>query len=59
MENETAVQQIKISDMIRETSANSNVFMQQIAEHIDKLELTVLELQKRVSELEKGTSTDE
>ena len=41
-----------VSDMIRLTADNSVIFMQQIAEHIDKLEATVVELQKRVAELE-------
>jgi hypothetical protein len=41
-----------VSDMIRLTADNSVIFMQQVAEHIDKLESTVVELQKRVAELE-------
>lgn len=41
-----------VSEMIRLTADNSVIFMQQVAEHIDKLEATVVELQKRVAELE-------
>lgn len=41
-----------VSEMIRLTADNSVVFMQQVAEHIDKLENTVLQLQHRVAELE-------
>ena len=47
-----------VSDMIRLTADNSVVFMQQVAEHIDTLENTVLQLQKRVAELE-GTLKNE
>lgn len=41
-----------ISEMLRITGMNSAKFMEQVAEHIDKLEQTVVELQKRVTELE-------
>lgn len=41
-----------VSQMIRLTSENNNVFMQQIADHIDKLEQQVLELQQRVHDME-------
>jgi hypothetical protein len=41
-----------VSDMIRLTAENSLGFMQQIAEHVDKLEEGVIQLQKRVEELE-------
>jgi hypothetical protein len=41
-----------VSEMIRMTADNSVVFMQQVAEHIDKLEGSILELQKRIAELE-------
>jgi tetrahydromethanopterin S-methyltransferase subunit B len=47
-----------VSDMVRVTADNSVVFMQQIAEHIDKLEQTVIDLQKRIAELE-GTTNDD
>lgn len=41
-----------IADMVRLTADNSVAFMQQIANHIDSLEQTVIDLQKRVAELE-------
>jgi polyhydroxyalkanoate synthesis regulator phasin len=41
-----------VSQMIRMTSENNNVFMQQIADHIDKLEQSVLDLQQRIQDLE-------
>jgi phage shock protein A len=44
---------IKVSDMIRTTAENSTQFMQQIADHIDKLEDGIVKLQTRIEELEK------
>ena len=44
---------IKVSDMIRTTAENSTQFMQQIADHIDKLEDGIIKLQTRIEELEK------
>jgi hypothetical protein len=44
-----------VSEMIRMTADNSVVFMQQVAEHIDKLEASVLQLQHRIAELEGKT----
>jgi hypothetical protein len=44
---------IKVSDMIRTTAENSVQFMQQIADHIDKLEDGIIKLQTRIEELEK------
>jgi hypothetical protein len=43
---------IKVSEMIRTTAENSNQFMQQIADHIDKLEDGIIKLQTRIEELE-------
>jgi TolA-binding protein len=43
---------IKVSDMIRTTAENSTQFMQQIADHIDKLEDGIIKLQTRIEELE-------
>jgi hypothetical protein len=45
-------QKPSVSDMIRLTSDNSSKFMLQIAEHLDKLEATIVELTTRVNELE-------
>ena len=41
-----------IADMLRITGGNTATFMDQVAEHIDKLEASVVELQKRITELE-------
>ena len=47
-----------ISDMLRITGVNTATFMEQVADHIDKLEASVVELQKRISELE-GTQNEQ
>lgn len=44
--------QISVSEMVRLTAENSVGFMKQIADHIDKLEDAIVQLQTRVSELE-------
>ena len=41
-----------IADMVRLTADNSVAFMQHVANHIDSLEQTIVDLQKRVAELE-------
>jgi predicted transcriptional regulator len=41
-----------VSEMLRITGSNTANFMEQIADHIDKLEQEVLKLQERVKELE-------
>jgi hypothetical protein len=41
-----------VSEMIRLTADNSLEFMKQVADHVDKLEEGVIQLQKRVAELE-------
>jgi flagellar biosynthesis chaperone FliJ len=43
-----------VAEMLRVTGNNTNDFMQQVAEHIDKLENAVKQLQSRVQELEEG-----
>ena len=43
-----------VSEMIRMTGANTATFMEQVAEHIDKLEARVVELTKRIEEFEKA-----
>jgi len=47
-----------VSDMIRLTADNSLGFMKQIADHVDKLEEGVVQLQKRVEELEAQLGND-
>ncbi len=51
MENETQ-EQIKISDILRQTASNSSELMTKIADHIDKLEQEIVQLRNRISELE-------
>ena len=38
--------------MLRVTGENTAEFMKQVAEHIDKLETEIINLQQRVTELE-------
>jgi hypothetical protein len=47
-----------VSDMIRLTADNSLGFMKQVADHIDKLEEGVVQLQKRVAELEAASGNN-
>jgi len=49
---------IKVSDMIRTTAENNTLFMQQLADHIDKLEEGIVKLQARIEELEKQNGND-
>jgi len=53
MTNEN-LQPPSVSEMIRMTGANTATFMEQVAEHIDKLEAKVAELTKRVEDYEKA-----
>ena len=48
----------KVSDMIRTTAENNTLFMQQLADHIDKLEEGIVKLQARIEELEKQNGND-
>jgi len=41
-----------VSAMLRTTGVNTADFMQQVADHVDKLEEAVVQLQMRVAELE-------
>jgi len=53
------VQQLtSVSEMIRITAENSLGFMQQVAEHIEKLEAAVAQLRTRVEELEAENGND-
>ena len=47
-------QEIKISDMLRQTGENYSQFMQQVATHIDKIESQVIRLEQRILELEEA-----
>jgi exonuclease VII small subunit len=47
-------QEIRISDMLRQTGDNYSQFMQQVANHIDKIESQVISLEQRVLELEEA-----
>ena len=51
-------EKISVSQMIRTTAENQAVFLTQIAEHIEKLENALVELQNRVSEMEKAHGDD-
>ena len=45
-----------IPDMLKVTGANTAAFMQHVAEHVDKLEQTIVELTQRIAELEGSTN---
>jgi exonuclease VII small subunit len=47
-------QEIRISDMLRQTGENYSQFMQQVANHIDKIESQVIGLEQRILELEEA-----
>jgi hypothetical protein len=41
-----------VADMLRITGENTAQFMKEVAAHLDKMEETIIELQKRIAELE-------
>lgn len=43
-------EKISISEMIRTTSANTNSFLSQVADHIEKLEARIYELEQELAE---------
>ena len=47
-------QEMRISDMLRQTGDNYSQFMQQVANHIDKIESQVTRLEQRILELEEA-----
>jgi DNA polymerase IIIc chi subunit len=55
MTTETKQEPIKVSDMIRTTAGNQADFLIQIANHIDKLEDSIVQLTNRISDLESKT----
>jgi methyl-accepting chemotaxis protein len=55
MTTENTQQPIKVSDMIRTTAENQADFLTQIANHIDKLEDSIVQLTNRISDLESKT----
>lgn len=48
----------KVSDMIRVTIDSTNDFFTKIAEHIDKLENTIIALQEKLSQYEDLTEQE-
>ncbi len=44
--------QLSVSDMLKMTGANTAQFMAQVADHVDKLEETIVQLNNRITELE-------
>jgi ketopantoate hydroxymethyltransferase len=48
----TNEQVVSVPDMLRVTGENTAEFMKQVADHIEKLEEAVVQLQARVTELE-------
>jgi len=45
-------EEMKVSDILRQTAVNSNELMLRIADHIDKLESEVLSLTNQIKQLE-------
>ena len=41
-----------VAEMLRITGGNTAAFMEHIAEHVEKLEAQLLELQQRIAQLE-------
>jgi ubiquinone biosynthesis protein UbiJ len=58
MTEEIKQEPAKVSDMIRITAENQNIFLMQIADHVDKLEQAVAELRDRVNAMEKTNVDD-
>ena len=50
--------ELSVSDMLKLTGANTADFMKRIADHVDKLEEGVIQLQKRVAELEAASGNN-
>ena len=57
-EMQKIIDQLKHSDMLRITADNTHQFMQQVADHIDKLEESVATLTARIVELEAASGND-
>jgi len=55
MTTEIKKEPIKVSDMIRTTAENQADFLSQIANHIDKLEDSIVQLTNRINDLESKT----
>lgn len=51
------VKQTRVTEMLRLTGKNTAEFMDRVADHIQKLEVEVENLQNRIRELE-GTQSD-
>jgi hypothetical protein len=47
-----------VGQMLRLTGANTAQFMEQVAEHIEGLEMEVARLQERVTQLESANNAD-
>jgi len=57
-EMQKIIDQMRHSDMLRITADNTHQFMQQVADHIDKLEESVATLTARIVELEAGSGNN-
>jgi ubiquinone biosynthesis protein UbiJ len=47
-----------VVQMLRMTGANTAEFMQQVADHVENLEMEVARLQERVTQLESANDAD-
>ena len=57
-EMQKIIDNLKHSDMLRITADNTHQFMQQVADHIDKLEESVATLTARIVELEAASGNN-
>ena len=52
------IKQPSVGQMLRLTGANTAQFMEQVAEHIEGLEMEVARLRERVTQLESANDAD-
>jgi hypothetical protein len=52
MKEDNTVMEVTVPEMLRATGINTAEFMKQVADHIEKLESRIFELDKRLTEAE-------
>jgi hypothetical protein len=52
------VKQTRVTEMLRMTGKNTAEFMDRVADHIQRLEVEIENLQNRISELERTAGDD-
>lgn len=51
-------QTITVTEMLRQTGNNTAFFMGKVAEHIEQLESEIVQLRKRIEELENASTNN-